>query len=448
MTLAITAHMLMTSCPGLKEGDVLEGKYVVRGCIGKGGMGSVFLADQPALRRQVAIKVLHPELASCAMRTQRIFDEAVAACHVRNPHCLSVIDCNRLPDGTPYIVMQYVPGHPLGRVISEQSILLVRALDVFAQILSAIGAVHHSGVIHADVKSDNFLVESIDGQDHVTMIDFGLAQFSGRSTQLTGEDGELVVSGTPDYMAPEVIRGECPTCSSDLYAAGAILYELLTGAPPFRGTTSMEVMEQHLRDDVIPPSLRQPERGISPALDRVVLRALAKQPASRFPDAAAFTHELRVAGTASSVLAARPLRRDDSAAPSSLTQIGNTPVAFQRSVDGSERERPVLRNDRKQVRTEIRDALVRGDLEQIAAGYLALADALVQDRRFLAAARELQKGIDILAAGHVTYPRQPQPADRLVSALAAIYEKTGAQRMARRLAADTDRSPTLTCPLP
>jgi eukaryotic-like serine/threonine-protein kinase len=360
MTLASRLTMQMTSC-GLQESDVLDGKYVVRNCIGQGGMGSVFLADQPSLRRQVAIKMLRPERTRSASQAQRMRAEAVAACHVHNPHCVSVIDCCNLPDGTPYIVMQYIPGLPLGCLIGEDRLSLVRALELFAQILSAIGAVHDSGIIHADVKSDNFLVESFEERDHVTLIDFGLAQFAGEHSRLRAENGERVISGTPDYMAPEVIRGEPPTHASDLYAAGVILYELLTGTLPFSGETAKEIITHHLCDDVVPPSQRRPARRISPALDGIVLRALAKEPAQRFPDAATFARELRAVSVDLASSAEGPaessatsavespaeswLCLDDSWDDASLTQRRSAPVFHGQSSEDPESIRPTPHED-------------------------------------------------------------------------------------------------------
>ena len=209
---------------GLKPGDVIDGRYVVRERIGQGGMGSVFVADQPALQRSVAIKVLQPELAGISTHARRFRDEAVIACHVRSPHCVEVFDSGVLPDGTPYIVMEHVPGRPLGRIIADEPVPLPRALDLFDQVLGALATTHGSGVIHGDIKSDNFLVEIVNGIDHVTLIDFGLAQVIAASARIDVEQGEVMVSGTPEYMAPEVIAGEPMSPASDLYGAGVILY--------------------------------------------------------------------------------------------------------------------------------------------------------------------------------------------------------------------------------
>jgi serine/threonine-protein kinase len=209
---------------------------------------------------------------------------------------MSVIDCSVARDGTAYLVMEYVPGRSLERIIAEESIPQPRIIDLVDQILAALGATHESGIVHADVKSDNFLVQSIDGCDHVTMIDFGLARGAGSRPCIHLAYGVAMVSGTPEYMAPEVARGKPPTRASDLYGAGVILYELLTGVTPFSGDTAAAVMIRHAYEVPMPPSWRRPDRQVAPALDRVVLRALDKRPDARFPDAATFARELRACG--------------------------------------------------------------------------------------------------------------------------------------------------------
>jgi serine/threonine protein kinase len=328
--------MSRTAVQGLQPGEVVDGRYVLRGCIGEGGMGSVFLASQPGLERMVAIKVLHPDLASGPMHAGRLREEARIACRVRSASCVGVVDCGELPDGAPYLVMEYVPGEALGDVIAEQPIPLARAVDMMEQILRALGAVHAAGVVHGDVKSDNFLVETAAGRDRVTLIDFGLARLAGAPHEMDVEDGEVMVSGTPEYMAPEIVGGDPPTRASDLYAAGVILYELLTGKTPFGGGTPVEIMMRHTRAAAIPPSLRSPERDLPPALDRVVLRALHKTPAARFPDAATFARELRAAVAAPRPPASRPEVHDHAALPGSRTGSYGAPRPRARWARGSD----------------------------------------------------------------------------------------------------------------
>jgi serine/threonine-protein kinase len=293
---------------GPQPGDVIEGRYVLRDRIGEGGMGSVFLASQPALDRTVAIKVMHTELAVSPEHVVRFREEARIASRVRSASCVSVIDTGALADGTPYLVMEYIAGQSLGQLIADDDLPLPRALDLFAQVLGALGAIHALGIVHADIKSDNFLVENRGGRDHVRLIDFGLARLAGVPYEPDLENGEVMVSGTPEYMAPEIVAGQPPSAASDLYAAGTILYELLTGSTPFGGGSAIDIMLRQARDPVIPPSLRALERRISPALDRLVLRALHKRSDERFADAAAFARELEAA-VAHPTDELRPLRQ-------------------------------------------------------------------------------------------------------------------------------------------
>lgn len=400
----------------LKPGDVIDGKYVLRERIGEGGMGRVFLAEQTALGRSVAIKVLEPELIAVPELARKLHDEAMLACHVRSPHCVRVFDCSALPDGTPFIVMEYVPGQPLGQIIANETIPLERALRLFDQILSALSAIHRSGIVHGDVKSDNFLVERVGAADHVTMIDFGLSRVLGSSSDADATN-ELLICGTPEYMAPEVVGGDAPLPASDLYGAGVILYELLTGTTPFEGGSSYDVMARQVRDPVTPPSQRAADRPIPPEIDRVVLVALDKRPDARYATAAVFAREVAAA-------AATPGAHATASSPDCSSG---------------------LRHDSQAICRDIGAAIRRGDVTAIADGYLELANTLVEHRQLARATSELQEGIDVLTAGGD--PRAadtPRCVDRLIIALAALYDDAGDPRHARRLATSTDRSPTWT----
>jgi serine/threonine-protein kinase len=262
-----------------RPGEVLAGKYVLRERIGEGGMGLVFRADEPALGRTVAIKILHPELAANEALVRRFHNEAAAAHRVRHPGVVAILDSGTTPSGVPFIAMRHIPGRLLGTVIAQDELPLPRALEMADQILRALEAAHASGVVHADVKSDNILVEDTADGDALTLIDFGLARVGD-----PWDDGGFV-SGTPEYMAPELVRGEPPTVASDIYGAGVILYELLTGQTPFEGASTEEVLARQLDEDAVPPSLRRPDRDIPAALDQIVLRALAKDPRARFASA-------------------------------------------------------------------------------------------------------------------------------------------------------------------
>jgi hypothetical protein len=277
------------------------------------------------------------------------------------------------------------------------------------------------------------------------MIDFGLARIDGRPAWFDHADGEAAVSGTPEYMAPEVIGGELPTARADLYGVGVILYELLTRATPFGGGTAAEIMERHLDGAVIPPSIHAQDRDIPAVLDAIVLRALEKRPQDRFEDANAFADALRQAARTGQPLAQAAVPRlDDAANPEPPTPSCGTSVPRHRLARGS--DGPGVGHGARiaELRRAIGEALTRGEVAGIANGYLDLANVLVRGERRSEAACELEEGIDVLSAGRgPNAPDAPKLLDRLVIALAAIYEETGDRQHARRIAASTDRHPTL-----
>ncbi len=281
--------------------------YELVDVIGAGGMGVVFDAESDG--RHVAVKLLTTQRLADERALRRFRDEALVGCIVRHPNLAATLEHGDTDNGVPFLVMERVCGETLGTRIQRDGIpSLSRAVTLVQQILAGLGALHAAGIVHGDVKSDNVLVERLDdGRDHARLIDFGLAhvQFAvNEEVRRPGPDEELV-SGTPEYMAPEVIRGQGSSMASDLYAVGVILYELITGSTPFAGGTPCEITRRHLEDDVVPPSLRC-EGDLPAMLERIVLRALAKAPSERFASATAFAAALGV--TMPLLRAAQPAR--------------------------------------------------------------------------------------------------------------------------------------------
>jgi serine/threonine-protein kinase len=423
--------------PRWKPGDTLDGSYVLLEWIGQGGMGNVFIAEQLSLGRSVAIKLLRPELVAVPDLVRRIQDEATLAGRVRDPHCVMVFDRGVLRDGTPYIVMEHVRGRPLRQVIAEGAISLPRAVALFDQVLSALDAIHRLGIVHGDVKSDNFLIEPRGGTDHVTLIDFGLAHVVGSPPWPDHRDGEIVISGTPEYMAPEIIGGATPSPASDLYGASVILYELLTGTMPFGGRTDTEIFRRHAREKVSRPLRRGPDREVPPALDRVVLRALDKLPEARFPDAASLASAVRKAARMR-CRSARPVQ--PSGCGAAIRDAGLSPQHG--TVADCDRDRSLRCGHIEALQRAIGNAIRRGDVAAIADGYLELAGLLVRVRRPSCAVCELQEGIDVLTAGCDPSIGRGPLLDRLFIAMAALYEKDGERKLARHAATRTDDRPT------
>src|SRR5438094_225913 len=241
-------------------------KYELGELIGRGGMGQVHSAKD-RYGRAVVVKRLRNTLRGNLNLAERLEDEARLLGRILHHNVVRAVDRGSDSDGAPYLVMDHAAGISLGRLIDREGPLTVqRAFAIASQLLAGLAAIHEAGVVHADMKSSNVLV---DDNDRVMIIDFGLAR-----TFTVDPHRDGVVAGTPAFMAPEVLSGAQPTVASDIYAVGAMVYEMLTGTTPFAG--SSDIFGAHLHEPVIAPSLRAPDRGISAAVDRLVMRALAK----------------------------------------------------------------------------------------------------------------------------------------------------------------------------
>ena len=272
--------------------------YVLGQRLGAGGMGVVYEAACAQRGDRVAIKFLHPAQTGNGRSRQRFDAEAFAGQLIAHPHVVAVLDSGTTGAGDPYLVMEHVRGEPLGRRLRRDGAMAPdRAIEIARQILAGLASAHRVGIVHGDIKTDNVLVEARDdGTDHCKLIDFGLARIQFLACRDPNEPNtarEEWLSGTPEYMAPEVIRGHGASICADLYAVGIILYELLTGSTPFAGGTMSEVAHRHLTDEVVPPSLRC-SYEVPASLDRVILRALDKDARARFESAEALMEALAV----------------------------------------------------------------------------------------------------------------------------------------------------------
>jgi serine/threonine-protein kinase len=267
----------------------LAGRYEIERELGHGGMAIVYLARDVKHQRHVALKVLRPELAA-SVGPERFLREIAIAAPLVHPNILTLHDSGDAA-GHLYYVMPYVNGPTLGqRLKREVQLPIDDALAITRQIAAALDFAHARGVIHRDIKPDNILLHD----DHVFVADFGLARAlsSAASSPLT--DKRFVV-GTALYMSPEQCTpGRGVDARSDIYSLGCVVFEMITGVPPFRGATADATMSHHLTSD--PPSLRTERRSSSSALDDVVRRALAKAPADRFRTAGEFARALGEAG--------------------------------------------------------------------------------------------------------------------------------------------------------
>ncbi|APR80303.1 serine/threonine protein kinase [Minicystis rosea] len=280
-------------------GTTLPGGYVILELVGVGGMGRVYRAEQKALGRTVAVKIIHPHLLGDESASVRFITEARAASRLNHPNSVAVIDFGK-NGGQLYLVMEYLRGKDLARVVYEEGpIPFKRIVDVLCQVLAALGEAHHLDIIHRDLKPENIVLEPMrSGGDFVKVVDFGLAKMKAEVTA-TNITMPGIVCGTPDYMAPEQGRGDTIDHRSDLYACGVILFQLLTGRLPFEAETPTQVVLMHLSLPPPDPSVVAPERDIPEGLVEVTLKALSKDPARRFQDAEEFSSALRASLNAS-----------------------------------------------------------------------------------------------------------------------------------------------------
>lgn len=259
-------------------GSVIAGRYQVEAQIGVGGMASVYRAQDIQLGRKVAVKVLHPQYAEDGEFVERFRREAKAAAQLQHPGIVAVYDTGSW-DGTWYIAMELLEGPTLKeRLQREGRIAPGEAVQLTEQILKAVRAAHRDGIIHRDLKPHNVILDDV-GNPKVT--DFGIARRGASDMTATGS-----VLGTAHYLAPEQAQGEVITPRTDLYSVGVVLYEMLTGRTPFEGDSAVSIALAHVNNEPRSPRSVVPE--ITPALDAVVMRSLAKRPSDRFADADAF----------------------------------------------------------------------------------------------------------------------------------------------------------------
>jgi serine/threonine-protein kinase len=278
--------------PGsLPPGVVLRDTYKILRMVGRGGMGEVYEATHARLPGRYAVKVLHQHSTADPKAISRFRREAEVTSALRHPSIVAIVDFDTTPEGAPYLVMEYIEGGELARVIANEAPLpLERVLRIVDQIASALTAVHRRGIVHRDLKPQNiFLIPGEnDGDERVKLVDFGISKVRVASVALTGE---RVLLGTPQYMAPEQAAGIAEVDErADQFALAAITYEMLTGRLAFSGDRVEVVVYRISHED--PPPLGPPWGG---ALDQVVRRALAKDPAQRYGSLTEFATSLRAA---------------------------------------------------------------------------------------------------------------------------------------------------------
>ena len=278
-----------------RVGQTLGDRYRLVAVLGAGSMGDVYLAEHVLLGRKLAVKVLKQNLGQHEELIQRFQQEAVAASSIGHENIVSVTDFGRTADGALYFVMELIEGQSLRELLTQGGNLpLPRALGILLQLCRALAAAHGRGIVHRDLKLDNVMVvQREDGSDLVKVLDFGISKVSGRNSPDERRITQAgVLLGTPDYMAPEQIRGEPADQRADVYSFGVLAYEVVTGWVPFEAPNITGVMMKHLTEAPVPPTVRRPDLGLPPAFDALVLKALEKDPANRFQDMGALRDAL------------------------------------------------------------------------------------------------------------------------------------------------------------
>ena len=327
---------------------LLAGRYQVGALIGRGGMSDVHVGTDSRLGRRVAIKLLKPSLATDPKFRVLFREEAQKAARMAHPTIVRVFDAgeetvtgeNGLETQVPYIVMEYVDGRVLRDIIAEGPVDPKEAVHIVSGILTALEYSHRALLVHRDIKPANVMVTA-NGQ--VKVMDFGIARAVSDNAATVADASTLI--GTAQYFSPEQARGETVDARTDLYSTGVVLFELLTGRPPFRGERAAAVAYQHISEAPVAPSSLNPK--VSPALDAVVLRALAKDKFERFQTAAEFRADLEAAGSGEV-----PTRRMPAANDFNATLFGVNPNA----TAGSEAALRQLQapDDERAVRTQNR----------------------------------------------------------------------------------------------
>ena len=353
-------------------GRVVDGRYRVERRIARGGMATVYEALDTRLDRVVALKIMHPGLADDADFVSRFVREAKSAARLTDPHVVAVYDQGE-DDGLVYLVMEFVPGRTVRDVLRQYGRLSAeQALTIIDPVLQALEAAHRAGFVHRDVKPENVLLTD-DGR--VKVADFGLARAISAATSTAATQGLLI--GTVAYLSPEQVERGIADARSDVYGAGILLYEMVTGSVPYAGETPLAVAYQHVNAEVpVPSSIR----GDVPAqIDALVGTATQRDPDNRFPDAVSFLEAVRRARA--SLPAPRPFGDQDAPAQSQtlvvpLVTDPLNPGAVPPSAAGTPALRPPTRR--------------RSKAPLVLLIVLALGAALAAGAWFLGAAKSVQ----------------------------------------------------------
>ena len=311
----------------LEIGQLLDNKYRIVRLLGEGGMGAVYEGENIRIRHRVAIKVLHPSVANDTAARERFEREAQAAGHIGSEHIVEVFDLGELPSGARYMVMEFLAGETLAqRVESAGRLSPAVAAPMMLQLLDGLGAAHLAGIIHRDLKPDNVLLQRTKGGgDFVKIVDFGVSKFNSLSGAPMSMTRTGAVVGTPYYMSPEQVKGgKNIDHRSDLYSAGVVLFESVTGQLPFLADSFNELMFKIALETPLDPEIAAP--GLDPWFASILRKATARDVAERYQTAAEFAQAIAEWMQAAQV-APLPSRKGSMSFSGSARSSGASPAA-------------------------------------------------------------------------------------------------------------------------
>jgi serine/threonine-protein kinase len=267
--------------------------------LGEGGMGQVYLAEHIAIERRIALKVLRAEYAHRGEMVSRFQQEAISASRIKHPNVLDVFDFGRLENGCFFLAMEFLDGNDLAEEMARRRVIEpTMGVRIALEVCRGLQAAHSKGVVHRDLKPENvFLQRTQDGEEAVKIVDFGIAQLRSNEDAAGSQRRRLtrtgMIFGTPEYMAPEQAAGRRADHRTDVYALGILMYEMFTGSVPFTDETFLGVLSKHASE--MPPAMSSvlPELAISPQLQAVVMRALAKNPDDRYESMSEFAQAIQ-----------------------------------------------------------------------------------------------------------------------------------------------------------
>lgn len=264
-------------------GRVFDNRYQITELIGRGGMGSVYKAIHIAMNQVVALKVMARSLTTDEKQVQRFYQEAKASSRLKHPNTIKVFDFGKSEDGNLYLAMEYLEGISLGTLLRQEKVLPVRrAIHIAKQVCKSLGEAHMNGLVHRDLKPDNVFICKVYGEeDFVKVLDFGISKFLEGDPDHENLTQSGLVCGTPLYISPEQALGRSLDGRADLYALGVILYEMVSGRPPFRGDTPIALVMKHIHDKPPPMKEHNPKLVVPDSLNNLIMRLLEKDRTKR-----------------------------------------------------------------------------------------------------------------------------------------------------------------------